>query len=301
MPGTPGLHDVAADGGLLLHHGFERLGLRARAPGDSAERELGVYGSSRARGLSSDGSQLLLVEDSANVPMTFVRSTRGGHPVRLGDWSAQGISMDGQWVLGTSTNESGPSLLLAPTGPGEPIVQPANPLTSFWGAFHVGARAVGFSAGEPGRPRRSFWLDLPGGQPRAVTPEGVLAVRGLLPDGSVLGVGVDGSLALYALAGGDPRALPWRLQPGPLGSAWHTLQVSGDGRFVYVRDGCVPAQIDRVEILTGRRVPWKTLAFGDRAGIGAIYPPYITPDGTAYAYSYGEWLHDLYLVEGLRY
>jgi hypothetical protein len=56
-----------------------------------------------------------------------------------------------------------------------------------------------------------------------------------------------------------------------------------------------------VEILTGRRVPWKTLGPGDRAGIGAIYPPYITPDGTAYAYSYGEWLQDLYLVEGLRY
>jgi hypothetical protein len=35
--------------------------------------------------------------------------------------------------------------------------------------------------------------------------------------------------------------------------------------------------------------------------LSAIYPPYITPDGTAYAYSHGEWLQDLYLVEGLRF
>jgi len=300
VPGTLGLHDVALDGRLLLHHGFERLGLRASAPGESAERELGVYGSSRTRGLSANGSQLLLVEDSSTVPMTFLRPTRGGHPVRLDDWSSQGISMDGQWVLGIPTGQSGPSLLLAPTGPGEPISLSAGGLTSFWGAFHVEARAVGFSAAEPGRPRRSFWIDLPGGQPRAVTPEGVLAVRGLLPDGSVLGVSGEGSLSLYPLTGGDPRVLPWRLHAGPMGSAWHGLQVSGDGRFVFVREGCAPARVDRVEILTGRRVPWRTLYPGDRAGIGAIYPAYITPDGTAYAYSYGEWLLDLYLVEGLR-
>ena len=78
--------------------------------------------------------------------------------------------------------------------------------------------------------------------------------------------------ALYPLAGGDPRAVPWRQQLGPIGSAWHTLQVSGDGRFVYVREGCVPAQIDPAEILTGRRVPWKTLAFGDRAGVLRTLP-----------------------------
>ena len=61
------------------------------------------------------------------------------------------------------------------------------------------------------------------------------------------------------------------------------------------------APVDCVEILTGRRVTWKTLEPRDRAGIGAIYPPYITPDGTAYAYSHGEWLQDLYLAEVLRF
>ena len=86
-----------------------------------------------------------------------------------------------------------------------------------------------------------------------------------------------------------------------LGSLWHVLQVSADGRFVYVREGRSPVRVDCVEILTGRRVTWKTLEPRDRAGIGAIYPPYITPDGTAYAYSHGEWLQDLYLAEVLRF
>ena len=301
IPGTLVLHDLSRDGRLLVHHGFERVGLRAKAPGESAERELGVYAASRARGLSADGSQLLLQENSATAPMTFLRPTRGGFPVRLGDWGAQGISLDGQWVLARTSVSGRSGLSLVPTGPGEPIPLPSERLTGFPGAFHVEARAVGFLAAEPERPTRSFWIDLPAGRPRAVTPEGVVAVRGLRPDGSVLGVGVDGSLALYTLAGGDPRALPWRLQPGPIGSVWHALQVSADGRFVYMREGCSPARVDRVEILTGRRVPWRTLDLGDRAGIGAIYPPYITPDGTTYAYSYGEWLQDLHLVEGLRY
>jgi hypothetical protein len=63
----------------------------------------------------------------------------------------------------------------------------------------------------------------------------------------------------------------------------------------------MPARIDRVEILTGRRTPWRVLGAEPRAGVSLIYGPCVTPDGQGYAYGYGEWLQDLYLVEGLRF
>ena len=117
-------------------------------------------------------------------------------------------------------------------------------------------------------------------------PRESLAVRGLLPDGSVLGVGGDGSLALYPLAGGDPRVLAWRLPRGPWDLCGIALQVGADGRSVYLREGCSVARVDRVEILTGRRVPWKTLRPGDRAGVAPSARLHHARR-RAYAYSYG--------------
>jgi hypothetical protein len=38
----------------------------------------------------------------------------------------------------------------------------------------------------------------------------------------------------------------------------------------------------------------------DAAGVSAISPPLVTPDGQSYAYNFIRTLSDLYLVEGLR-
>jgi hypothetical protein len=45
----------------------------------------------------------------------------------------------------------------------------------------------------------------------------------------------------------------------------------------------------------------KTLGAEPRPGVCLIYSPCMTPDGKGYAYNYGEFLQDLYLVEGLRF
>jgi hypothetical protein len=77
--------------------------------------------------------------------------------------------------------------------------------------------------------------------------------------------------------------------------------VSGDGRFVFVREGRVPTRLVRIELATGKRTPWKSLRPADPAGIVLIYNVLLTPDGEGYAYTYGRYLQDLYLVEGLRF
>jgi hypothetical protein len=78
------------------------------------------------------------------------------------------------------------------------------------------------------------------------------------------------------------------------------LQWSSDGRFVFVRRGNVPAEIDRIEIATGRREPWKTLQPHDSAGIDRIFPIVLTPDGKSYCYTTTRNLSDLLVVDGVK-
>ena len=79
------------------------------------------------------------------------------------------------------------------------------------------------------------------------------------------------------------------------------LRVSGDGRFLFVWEGIAPGRTARIDLATGHRVPWKVLLPGDPAGVAHIRDIRLTPDGEGYAYGYGRYLQDLYLVEGLRY
>jgi len=129
-----------------------------------------------------------------------------------------------------------------------------------------------------------------------VTPEGVLAMGGLLGGGRILAATADRAVALYSLHGGPVQPLPWR-QP----SLAEFLRVSGDGRSVFVREGNVPVRLDQMDVLTGRRTPWRILGAQAQAGVSWTSTLCITPDGRTYAYGYGLYLQDIYLVEGLKF
>ena len=62
----------------------------------------------------------------------------------------------------------------------------------------------------------------------------------------------------------------------------------------------VPGRLDRLDLTTGRRTAWKTLMPEDPAGVVDVQRPVVTPDLSAYAYSYARYLQDLFLVDGLR-
>ena len=76
---------------------------------------------------------------------------------------------------------------------------------------------------------------------------------------------------------------------------------SADGGVLFVTTrGPEGAQIDRIELGTGRRTPWKTLMPADRAGLLDLGFVHLSADAQAYVYSYRRVLDDLYLVEGLK-
>jgi hypothetical protein len=63
----------------------------------------------------------------------------------------------------------------------------------------------------------------------------------------------------------------------------------------------MPGRTARIDLAIGRRALWEVLVPGDPAGVAHIRDIRFTPDGEGYAYGYGRYLQDLYLVEGLRH
>jgi DNA-binding winged helix-turn-helix (wHTH) protein len=296
LAGTVVLHDVSRDGRALIHHGFERWSVRARAPGEDAEHDASVFANSQVQGLSADGERILLWDGGEGPPgSALLYPTRGGPAVRLGAGHPLGLSADARWFLLDRAGGAGPQLVLTPTGTGTTRPVPVGNLRVS-GPFFVGDRVVGLNGAEPGRPSRSFLVDLDTGRTHPVTPEGTLAIPGGRPANDVLARSGDGTLSLYPLTGGTPRRLPWKLPADPF---LETVGTIDGGGVLVVREGSMPARLDRVEMATGARTPWMTLAPPDATGVGHIWTTLVTPDGRGYAYTHGLFLEDLFLVEGL--
>lgn len=140
-------------------------------------------------------------------------------------------------------------------------------------------------------------LGLDGGKARAVTPVGYTAFpRTVSPDGKRVAVrGPDDRIYLYPLDGGEPTPLVG-LGVDDVPCGW-----TADGRDLFVfRRGEFPGRVFRLDLATGEKVPWKTFAPGDPAGILTIGAPRMTLDGKTYVYGYNRILSDLFLAEGIK-
>ncbi len=297
LAGTMVVHDVSRDGRVLVHHGFERWDVRARVPGEPEEREASAFANSGVADLSADGSHVLLWHHGEGPPgFTLLQPTRGGPALRVGDGHPLGLSADARHVVLESVAAGETRVSLLPTGVGEARRLATGRLSRFGKAWRIDDGAVGLDAAEPGRPLRSFLVEAKGGAPRPVTPEGSVVVPGALPGGLVLARAADGRLAVHPSAGGEGEPVGWRLPSDPFLDA---VRVSGDGLFLFVREGSVPARIGRVKLRTGERSPWMELGPLNATGVGHIWSVLLTPDGRGYAYTHGFFLQDLFLVEGL--
>jgi Tol biopolymer transport system component len=293
------IHGVSHDGRWLVTRDDLSEVMLALAPGESEERDLSFLDLTTIAQLSPDGRTLLFVEAGAAAGLNYavcLRQTDGSPVIRLGEGWASSLSPDGKWALAIIP-VSPAQAILYPTGPGEPHRLEQGGIVSYSsGGWFPDGKSVLLCGSEPGHAERCYVQEVTGGKPRAVTPEGTSSGACLSPDGERLFVrGPADHYLLYPLGGGEPRAIPW------LAADETVSRFSRDGRSLFVFRGSeIPARIERVDIDTGRRAPFKVIAPLNRAGALNLASFSLADDERSYAYSYRRQVSHLFVVEGAR-
>jgi len=296
------LHDIAADGTALVSRNSIRIGLMCQPRGEATERDMGWLVASAARSISADAktvvfSDALSGRTPAGYPTVFRRPMDGSPAVAIGEGTAVALSPDGAWVLATRENQ----FVLLPTGAGSVTTLSKGALTRVGGGAWLSDSAhVVFTGVTGSGPSRVYVQDVPNGDPRPITPEGVTAVpASVRNDGSILARAGDRWL-LYPLEGGPPQPVQGLIATDL------PIQWSEDGRQLYAVEtiqGAAPSHttVVRIDSETGARTVWRTLGPADSVGVeaqpGSVR---ILADGSAYCYSYMRRLGDLFTVHGLK-
>jgi len=291
------LHDIARDGRVLLAHDNLRFGTIALPPGEKRERELSWLDLSMVTDISPDGKKIILSESGEGGEYSiYLRKTDGSPAVRLGPGWVGTMSPDEKWVLTTDIRADPPQLVLLPTGPGDPVILTRDRLNHAHGRFLPDGKQIVFAAGEPGRDRLLYIQPIAGGEARSISRAEVLATGPVSPDGRfTAGRSLANRITLYPTAPGDPVAIPG-VAPQERAVEW-----SPDGKSLYVyRRGELPLRVFRVEVASGKRELWREFAPSDPAGVVEIQGVQMTPDASAYAYTYVRILSDLFVAEGLK-
>jgi len=290
--------DVTASGHVLLSRNNGRRGMIGWTAREGKERELSWLDWSRPASLAADGTNVLFDEQGQGGGTgysVYLRGLDGSPALRLGTGSANALSADGKWAL-TVSLEHRDTITLLPIGPGDAREIKADGLEITWARWLPDASGFYMLAKETGQTRRIWITDLAGRNRKSLDVEGVVRAGTISPDASLLAItSQDLPPKLYPLDGGTPRPVPGGM-PGDFVVRW-----SGDGRSIYVS---VPrgtgTSIERIDIATGLRTLLQAISPADKAGLIDCAYPLVTPDGSAYVYSYRRYLSTLYLVEGLR-
>ncbi len=306
LPGNFFLHDVSRDGALLMERETVDLAMVGLVAGDTNERDLTWLDGPVPADISADGRFVLFTETGAGGgPARSVYLWKAGdaQAVRLGEGTALALSPDGRWALATVPG-SRATLALLPTGPGEPRtldLSGVHPGGS--GSAHFPVAATFFPDGkrilvtgfEEGHGRRLYVVDLAGGKPRPIGPEGAHitdATHGISPDGKYVAAwGPDRMSRLFLVDGGvDSAALPI---PGAANGE-QVIQWCADGRCVFIDSD---AGMYRLDIRTGRRELWQYSESFKNTSPNYLLP---TPDGKWYVYGSFRSRSNLFLVDGVR-
>jgi Tol biopolymer transport system component len=300
VTGSLTIQDVSSDGRVLLIDEARRLGMSALPPGETKERELSWLDWSRPAGLSRDGKTVLFFESGEGGGpgySTYLRGTDGSPAVRLGAGQAAGFSPDGKWALALLNKLTNPSLVLYPAGAGQqrPVALPGLRIVG-GSRFLPDSRRLLVGANEQGRGDRIYLVDIDGGKPRAVTPENFRGPGPISTDGKrFIAGGPDRKPYACSVEGGEPSAIQG-FEPRDVSLGW-----TADDRAIFVQRGAgLGSRIDRLDVATGHREPWREIVPSDAAGVVRISSVFPSPDGAFYVYAYSRVLSNLYLVEGLK-
>ncbi len=300
-PGTLTLHDVGAGGRALISRDAMRAGAIGLAPGENKERDLSWQDWTVPIDISEDGKLILFIEAGeagGGEYAVFSRNTNGKSAVRLGQGSANAFSPDGKWTLVLRQNMSPPDFVLLPTGVGQQRAVSTGNVIPSGGQFFADSKQLVFVGNEPGHASRVYVVSVDGGQPHPITPEGFFMgpyPHAVSPNGKRIATISNDGIALVPVDGGEPQPVRGS-QPRDTPLRW-----AKDGNALLVgQRGETSCPVWRLDLQTGARKPWRTVAPSDAAGVTGVSCPRIAADEQHYVFGYVRDLSDLFLVEHLK-
>ena len=312
------IHCVGLDGGKprRVFRGMPRLVLEDIASDDRIlATSFGLQGAARA-GIVG-GPEFDIGETPASIPIdldsrsgrvlyesidygVYLQEPGRGPAVRLGDGLPVSLSPDGRNVL-TVTLGQPTQLNLIPAGAGATKSLARGSIVQHAAAvFTPDGKRIVIAGAEKGRGSRLYAQDVESGDPRPISAEGVRLVPGqprlVSLDGQfVAAIGPDQTIALYPLAGGEPRPIPglvagfrpigWTDRPGVL--------------FVSPEALSRRTPVFRHDVATGKREPWREFGPEDPIGSPLNVRLQVSPDGRRYAYVYFLAASELFMIDGI--
>jgi len=187
---------------------------------------------------------------------------------------------------------------LLPIGPGEPQLIPTEGLEHVQNGsarFLPDGVHIVLNGNEPTRGVRGYRVDVKGGKPKPVTPEGMEAQLPS-PDGQwVLAQAPDSPLVLCSLQTGEIRPIPGIVRED------NVAEWTPDSKALYVYGQYQrPVRIERLDLKTGTRSLVREIFPSERFGVISVDPVSMTRDASEIAFSYYQNLTSLYIVNGLR-
>ena len=266
--GVLSLLDTRPDGRALLHRAYDWLGLAVRFPGETAERELTVFGGSGVAGISADGRSVLLHNetpgsgDPVGGRVSYIRRQDEPDPIRIAEGRGEDLSPDGGSAL--VLRDGG--LYEVPVGAGVPrridlggVVPSAGGYPSPPPASSPRTPRASWSSADARDRARWLWLvPRAGGSARALGPEVRSAPRGLaVGPRFVAMMFVRGGVTLVPLDGSPAREVGG-LSPSLLPASFN----SEDGSlFLYESQGC---ELETLDLATGRVRLFQMIGPSDR-------------------------------------
>jgi hypothetical protein len=214
----------------------------------------------------------------------------------LGSGRAGGISPDNKWVTSILPSDL-TKVLLLPTGVGETKTITAPDFHYREADWASDGRRLIVLASEAERALR-FWVqNIDGSAPRPVTPEGLGGLFVTLNHSDYISArDKTGTVSLYPIDGGDPKRVTGLTETDQM------IGGSADSDIVYVSSGdsVIRRQIVKVNIASGRRLPFVTVSPTDSVGISGVGRPIFSADGKRFVYLQVRGLSVLYVATGLR-
>ena len=302
LPGDFVLHDISAEGRVLLGRLSESSEILGDFPGETRPRNLSHLDRSEAAALAPSGETLLFNDKGqSGLRGMYLGRTDGSPPKRLADGYARALSPDGKFVL--SSIRPDPQIFLIPTGPGQPrLIDTPGLLPGGRMGFFPDGRRIWFMAKDPAQGRRAWVQDLHEGKPRAITPPEV-GGSVLSGDGRFLcALAADGDWYLYSTETTENHKVVGLL-PGEEPTQW-----TADGKLLYVRSAdelrpgepAITTRIYRLDPRNGRRELWKEIPPINPSAGGAIGTIFFSADGKTCVYTRHRYSSELFLLEGLK-